>query len=143
MPIKYLLAAERISLTLWVGSLWVAGFLAAPTLFAVLDDRVLAGTIAGNLFTKVSYIGLVCAVVLLLLNALLKRGRTWRMWVIVTMLVLVVIGQFGLTPMIVALRDQGLSATARFAQLHGVAGALYLLTSVLGLSLVTAGQAEV
>ncbi|MCK5382667.1 MAG: DUF4149 domain-containing protein, partial [Gammaproteobacteria bacterium] len=30
---------ERILLTLWVGSLWVVGFVVAPVLFAELDDR--------------------------------------------------------------------------------------------------------
>ena len=137
---KYSLAAERILLTLWVGSLWVAGFLVAPTLFAVLDDRALAGTVAGSLFTKVSYIGLLCGGVLLLLNRILKRGMRWRLWVLLTMLVLVVAGQFVLTPMIAELRVQGLTDTARFGQLHGLAGSLYLVTSILGLALVAAGQ---
>jgi hypothetical protein len=30
--------------------LWAVGYLAAPTLFATLSDRVLAGTIAASLF---------------------------------------------------------------------------------------------
>ena len=140
MFIKYSLAIERILLTLWVGSLWVAGFLVAPTLFALLDDRALAGTIAGNLFTKVGYVGLVCGSGLLLLQRLLKRGAGWRLWVLVTMLVLVVVIQFGLTPMLAELRVQGLSASARFGQLHALTGGLYLVTSMLGMALVAAGQ---
>ncbi len=118
----------------------MAGFLVAPTLFAVLDDRALAGTIAGNLFTKVSYIGFLCGSGLLLLHRLLKRGAGWRLWVIITMLALLVIIQFGLTPMLAELRVQGLSGSARFGQLHGLAGGLYLVTSVLGVVLVAAGQ---
>jgi len=137
---NYSLAAERILLALWVGSLWVTGFLVAPTLFALLDDRALAGTIAGNLFTKISYIGLLCGAVLLVLNQRMKRGIGWRPMLIIAMLALVVIGQFVLTPMIVELRQQGLTETARFGQLHGLAGVLYLVTSVLGLGLVAAGQ---
>jgi len=138
--VKYSLAAERILLTLWVGGLWVTGFLVAPTLFALLDDRALAGTIAGNLFTKISYIGLLCGAVLLALNQCLKRGFGWRSMLIIAMLALVVIGQFVLTPMIAELRQQGLTDTARFGQLHGLAGVLYLASSVLGLVLVAAGQ---
>jgi hypothetical protein len=42
--------------------------------------------------------------------------------------------------MIVELRQQGLSDSARFGQLHGLAGVLYLVTSVLGMVLVVAGQ---
>jgi hypothetical protein len=140
MFINYSLAAERILLTLWVGSLWVTGFLVAPVLFTLLDDRALAGTIAGNLFTKTSYIGLVCGSVLLVLSQRLKRGNDWRLLVIIVMLVLVVIGQFVLAPMIVELRQEGLSESARFGQLHGLAGVLYLVTSVLGMILVAAGQ---
>ena len=60
--------------------------------------------------------------------------------VIIVMLVLVVIGQFVLAPMIVELRQEGLSESARFGQLHGLAGVLYLVTSVLGMILVAAGQ---
>ena len=60
----------------------------------------------------------------------------------ITMLALVVIGQFLLSPMLAELRMQGLSGSARFGQLHGVSGALYLVTSVLGLVLVVAGQSE-
>ena len=51
-------ALERILLTLWVGSLWVVGFVVAPLLFAELHDRALAGSTAGTLFTVTSYIGL-------------------------------------------------------------------------------------
>jgi len=40
-----------IVITLWVGALWAIGYLAAPTLFHVLDDRALAGKVAGQLFT--------------------------------------------------------------------------------------------
>ena len=140
MLIKYSLATERVLLTLWVGSLWVTGLLVAPALFALLDDRALAGTIAGNLFTRVSYIGLACGCALLLLNALQKRGFGWRLKVILTMLALVVVGQFVLSPMITELRQQGLAETARFGQLHGFSGVIYLLISLLGLVLVAAGQ---
>jgi hypothetical protein len=139
---KYFLAIERILLTLWVGSLWVAGFLVAPALFALLDDRALAGTIAGNLFTKVGYIGLVCGSGLLLLQWLLKRAAGWRLWALVSMLVLVAVIQFGLAPMLAELRAQGLSGSARFGQLHGLTGVLYLVTSMLGMALVAAGQAN-
>ncbi len=138
--IKYSLAAERVLLTLWVGSLWVTGFLVAPALFALLDERALAGTIAGNLFTKVSYIGLACGGALLLLNVLIKRGFGWRVLLILAMLALVVLGQFVLSPMIAELRQQGLAESARFGQLHGLSGVIYVICSVAGLVLVAAGQ---
>lgn len=127
---------ERILLTLWVGSLWVTGFIVAPVLFAELDDRALAGSLAGSLFSLTSYLGLACGAVLLALNGLRYRGINWRAIVFVSMLVLVVIGQFVVTPMVAELRLQGLTDTPRFGQLHGMASVLFLLTSLLGLLLV-------
>ena len=136
-------AAERILLTLWVGSLWVAGFIVAPLLFAELDDRALAGSLAGSLFTVTSYLGLCCGTLLLVFNGLIFRAVNWRAIVLISMLLLVVIGQFVITPMVVELRAQGLTDSARFGQLHGVASVLFIITSVLGLLLVAAGQNKV
>ena len=140
MKASLLPASERILLTLWVGSLWVAGFVVAPLLFAELDDRALAGTVAGSLFTLTSYIGLVCGSLLLVFNGVSFRCSNWRAVVIVCMLLLVVIGQFVVTPMVADLRVQGLTDTPRFGQLHGLASVLFILTSMLGLLLVAAGQ---
>lgn len=53
--------------TLWVGSLWTVGYLVAPTLFATLSDRALAGTIAGSVFRVEAWLSLACATTLLLL----------------------------------------------------------------------------
>jgi hypothetical protein len=135
-------ALERILLTLWAGSLWVVGFMVAPSLFAELDDRALAGSLAGSLFTLTSYLGLVCGAVLLVLNVLRYKGINWRAIVIAGMLALVVIGQFVVTPMVAELRVQGLTGTPRFGQLHGIASTLFLLTSLLGLALVAARQPD-
>lgn len=133
-------ATERILLTLWVGALWVAGFIVAPLLFAELDDRALAGSLAGSLFTVTSYLGLCCGGLLLIFNGLNGRAINWRAVIIVSMLLLVVIGQFVITPMVVELRAQGLTDSARFGQMHGAASVLFIITSVLGLILVAAGQ---
>mgnify|MGYP001822435499 FL=1 len=140
MKASLLPAAERILLTLWVGSLWVAGFVVAPLLFAELDSRAQAGSVAGSLFTLTSYIGLVCGSLLLLVNGTVFRCINWRLVVIVCMLLLVAVGQFVITPMVADLRVQGLTDTPRFGQLHGLASVLFIITSVLGLVLVAAGQ---
>jgi hypothetical protein len=140
MKATLLPASERILLTLWVGSLWVAGFVVAPLLFAQLDDRALAGSVAGSLFTLTSYIGLVCGSLLLVFNGVNFKCSNWRAVVIVSMLLLVVVGQFVITPMVADLRVQGLTDTPRFGQLHGLASVLFIITSVLGLVLVAAGQ---
>ena len=142
MNSRFIPAIERILLTLWVGSLWVVGFIVAPVLFAELDDRALAGSLAGVLFTLTSYLGLACGGVLLVLNGFRIKGVNWRMVVIAGMLILVVIGQFVVTPMVAELRLQGLTEAPRFGQLHGIASTLFLLTSLLGLALVAARQPD-
>ena len=140
MKAKLIPALERILVTLWVGSLWMVGFVVAPLLFTELHDRALAGSTAGTLFTVTSYIGLAAGSVLLLLNTAVRKRINWRALVLLGMLCLIVIGQFVITPMVADLRVQGLTDTPRFGQLHGVASVLFLLTSVLGLVLVAAGR---
>ena len=136
-----LLAGERILLTLWVGGLWAVGYMVAPALFASLDDRALAGSLAGVMFAIVAYVGLLCGGLLLLFNQLRNSRRrfNWRALVLVAMLLLTAVGQFYLAPLIADLRAQGLADSVQFGRLHGAAAAGYLLTSLLGLALVIAG----
>ena len=134
-------AGERLLLTLWVGGLWAIGYMVAPALFATLDDRALAGSLAGVMFEIIAYVGVVCGVLLLLFNQLRNAGRryNWRALVLLAMLLAVLAGEFLLAPMIAGLREQGLADSAQFARLHGIAASIYLLTSLLGLALVIAG----
>ena len=46
-----------IAVTLWVGGLWAIGYLAAPVLFSALSDKMLAGMLAGRMFSLIEYIG--------------------------------------------------------------------------------------
>lgn len=138
--------SERVILTLWVGALWSIGYLAVPLLFQGLEDRRLAGELAGRMFTAVGYVGLVSGTILLISAAIAmpnKWLRQWRSAVLVGMLAVIAIGLFGLQPYMQELKTQGLvpgSAEAGlFGKLHGVSSGLYLLTSVLGLILVIFG----
>ena len=135
-----LLAGERILLTLWVGGLWAIGYIVAPALFANLEDRALAGSLAGVMFDIIAYIGLLSGALLLLFNQLRSPGRrfNWRALLLAGMLLLVLIGEFYIAPEIAGLRAQGLSDSPAFARLHGLASVAYLVTSLLGLILVIA-----
>ena len=138
----FFMVGERILLTLWVGGLWAIGYIAAPTLFAMLDDRKLAGALAGQMFHIISYIGLICGTLLFI--SLLKRvGLNWRIWVIAIMVALVACGEFFLQPMMESLKSQdlveGSAVKKQFGMLHGVASVVYLIESLLGLSLVVFG----
>lgn len=137
---------ERILLTLWIGGMWSVGYIVAPTLFSLLDDRALAGAVAGQLFTIMSFIGVVAATVLLsaqLYHAEMVWHRNWRIWVLLLMLLLIVIGEFYLQPLMVELKSDGLSEGSinarRFGRLHGLASVLFLINSMLGLGLVVFG----
>ena len=135
-------SGEKILLTFWVGALWAIGFLAVPTLFGTLEDRQLAGMLAGKMFTAVSYAGLFCGLMLLLSAA--KRSirikTDKRIWMLVLMLLLVVIGEFILQPQMADLKQLGLlegsETKQQFDRLHHSATILYMINSLLGLILV-------
>ena len=129
---------ERILLTLWVGGLWVIGFVVAPTLFLTLPDTAMAGTVAGSLFTSISRIGLLCGSALLLLAWLQKAcgERRLEMLLIALMFVLILVGEFVLAPMIGDLRATGQTGSEYFGQLHGLATVVYGVNCLLGLVLV-------
>jgi hypothetical protein len=137
---NFLLIVERVVLTLWVGSLWAVGLMVAPVLFTQLDDRAVAGSLAGSLFTLTALIGLVGGSVLLISHILRTRRYDWQAWVITAMLLSVAVGQFVLAPMIGDVRSAGLADSAQFARLHGLASLLFLVTSGLGLLLVATGR---
>lgn len=137
---------ERIALTLWVGGMWITGYLVAPMLFSVLEDRALAGMLAGRMFSAMSYVGLVCAGLLLLIHfqkTTLNDWRQWRRWVLLAMLLVIVMGEFVLQPMMAELKAQGLdegsAAQQRFGMLHGLSSSLFLFNSLAGLALVIFG----
>ena len=139
-------AIYAIALTLWIGGLWAVGYLVAPTLFYTLADRALAGMVAGKLFTLIAYVGIACAVYLLLYRLVRFGGASFKhaiFWIVFVLLVLTLAGEFGVQPILASLKDQALPKGVmesvfrdRFAAWHGVASVLYLIQSVLGILLV-------
>mgnify|MGYP001045599175 FL=1 len=135
-----------VAVTLWVGGLWAIGFMAAPALFASLKDRVLAGEVAGNLFGLIAWVGIACAAYSMAYLSL-RRGksvlRSGAFWLVLAMLVLTLVGHFGIQPILAQLKAQAWpnsvmesAVRSRFAAWHGVAGGLYVLQSLLGAVLV-------
>lgn len=134
------------SVALWVGGLWAIGYLAAPVLFYHLDDRMLAGWLAGRMFTWIAWVGIVSATWLLIF----RLGRYGPVafkqaffWIVVAMLLLTLAGHFGIQPILQQLKDQALPQDVmqslvrdRFQTWHGISSVLYLLQSLLGLWLV-------
>ncbi|MCF6217771.1 MAG: DUF4149 domain-containing protein [Gammaproteobacteria bacterium] len=137
---------ERLLLTVWVGATWTVGYLVAPLLFRLLDDRMVAGQLMGEMFGLVHIIGAVCGG-LLLLMAWAHFGRrtlyAWQMWVLVVMLLLIAIIELSIRPQMVEMKAQGLYSSAQFAaefgRLHGISSVCYLVNSLLGLLLIMTG----
>ena len=134
------------SVTLWVGGLFAIGYLAAPALFYSLDDRMLAGVLAGKMFSWMAWVGLVCGAWLLIFR-LARYGagalKQSVFWVIVGMLLLTLAQQFGISPVMQELKNQALPKDVmnslfrdRFQKWHGISSMVYLVQSLLGLLLV-------
>ena len=140
--------AYRLSLiiiTLWAGALWTTG-ISAYVLFDSLQDKQLAGMLAGKLFNVVSCIGLGSAFYLLI-QRLLQYGtaalKQAFFWAVLMMLLLVLAGHFGIQPILESLKSQAFPADVmqsvfadRFRNWHGVASMAYLFECLLALVLV-------
>ena len=140
---KLMPAAERLALTLWVGAQWAIGYIAAPTLFATLDDRQLAGDLAGRMFHAVYILGMIAGILLLALLWRSWSARRWRLWALVAMVAFTAVGLFVLQPMMADIKARGMAPgsdlEATFGMLHGVSSILYLAVSLLGAVLVAVG----
>jgi hypothetical protein len=139
-------AIYRLLSALWLGSLVGIGGIAAPVLFAQLSDRVLAGNLAGALFTVESWVGIACGSGLLVC-LFVRHGaaalRGWPFRLVCAMLAIVCVGHFGIQPWLAQLKQQALplpvmdsSLRGQFALWHGVSSGLYLLQTVFGAVLV-------
>ncbi|KAF7598201.1 MAG: hypothetical protein CGU28_13700 [Candidatus Dactylopiibacterium carminicum] len=135
-----------VAITLWVGALWAIGYISAPTLFEYVVDRSFAGVLAGRQFAIVAWVGIICAVYALIYQFFREGLGAFRLlafWLIVLMLVLTLIGHFGVTPVIERLRPElardvmASVVRSRFATWHGIASVLWLIQSVLGVGLVS------
>lgn len=136
----------NLSATAWVGSLWAVGYLAVPTLFYAQPDKQLAGLLAGQMFVKSGYLGLVCAAYLLWFDfhrygASAYRQATFRIALAMAAIALLI--QFGIQPEMNALKAQALpldvmgsDLAGRFRMLHGISSIAYLIESLLGLVLI-------
>jgi hypothetical protein len=133
-------------LVLWIGGMWAIGYVAAPVLFASLEDKQLAGTLAGNLFQMMAWVGIGAASYLLIHRILVDRLsalKTLFFWLVALMLTLTLVGLFGVQPILQGMKDQAMPHAVmqsvfadRFARWHGISSILYLVQSALGLILV-------
>ena len=135
-----------VLLVAWVGGLWAIGYIAAPSLFAHLADKELAGNLAGNLFKWIAYVGMTAGAYLLIYRlgqdglTALKGGFFWA---VLAMLALTLAQRYGFQPVMQSLKEQALPRAvmesafrSRFVAWHGISSIVYLMQSLIGLWLV-------
>jgi hypothetical protein len=125
-----------ILVSLWAGSLWTVCGIVAPTLFAKLDDRQLAGRIAAELFRIETWlgaaVGAVLIAILLARKTLIPGAAT--LWLIALTAGAPLASELALRPMMDA--AHAANDMSRFGMLHGAAAALFLAASLGSLGLV-------
>jgi MFS family permease len=139
-------ALQSIMATLWVGGMWAIGYVVAPVLFSRLGDRALAGLVAGKLFSLIAWIGIASAVYLLVFRTVRYGSAVFKQgvfWIVLLMLALVCAGEFGIQPIMAALKAEALPKQVmesvlrdRFSAWHGVSSVLYIIQSLLGATLI-------
>lgn len=135
-----------LCISLWVGGTLTIGYLVVPILFHQINDRALAGQVAGELFAVMSWSGIACGFYTLVFLGIRERFGilTSRVfWIVLAMLTLVLAGHFGVQPILAQLKQDALphlvmesALRDRFAVWHGVSSTLFLIQSILGVLLV-------
>lgn len=135
-----------VAITLWVGGLWIIGYLVAPVLFSSLGDRQLAGIVAGKLFALIAWVGLGATAYLVVFLFGRWGGQAFKcsvFWLVLGMAAMAAISLFGIQPLMAQLKLDALPREVmesvlrdRFAAWHGISSILYLAQSLLGLWLV-------
>lgn len=132
-------SGENVLLSLWVGGMWAIGYIAVPVLFATIEDKSIAGAVAGRLFTISGWVGFVAASLLGLLWLIRLGGaavKSPRFGVLLLALVLLLVNLLYVQPQIIEAHQIASTASQDFALLHRAAGVIYMLVSVIGLGLV-------
>lgn len=101
-----------LSLVVWIGGIIFFAIM-APTAFHLLPTRLIAGTLVGNLLTKLHWIAIVSSIVFLVSSMMYSRVASGsahifalRHVLISVMLALTLISQFVITPRMITLRAQ-------------------------------------
>jgi hypothetical protein len=127
--VKGVRSVFRVSLVLWIGSLWGLIWVTS-VLFRSQPDRALAGMLAGHLFSIETYLAVAVA-----LLALLLPGRTKFLWGYLAAVVLA-LNEWLLRPVMAEARLHGTNLGLSFGAWHGVSAGLYGIACLATLLLV-------
>ncbi|MDD2684759.1 MAG: DUF4149 domain-containing protein [Gallionella sp.] len=135
-----------LTATLWAGSLWSIGYLAVPVLFQAQPDKVLAGMLAGRMFTAVGIIGMLCGTYLIWYCRQIFDKQVWHettFRIVLLMLGMTLVLQYGIQPAMAELKALSDGADVmqsiyadRFKMLHGLSSVVYLIEGLAGILLV-------
>ena len=134
---------KRLVLTVWLGTIWCVGYLAAPVLFENLDDPALAGLLAGKMFAAVGWISLVAGptmAALTIYTSTRSKRRSLKLFCIAGVMACMTAVHWWLRPMMDAARLPDGSPGEDFLLIHGVSAVAYLVASLLGLVLLWPGK---
>ncbi len=157
------LGSVRICLALMLALLVVPGYVVAPVLFAHAGSVTLAGKLAGDIFhmANIGIIFLTAAVLVFWLRmqkggdeaAALEIGRL-RWSLLLALLLLVMINEYGISPIIMDIKAQIAQIGAydslpaenplrqRFGMWHGISALVHLAASLVAVVLVAVGAAR-
>src|SRR6266403_4089091 len=100
-----------LSLILWIGGIVFFSAVVAPSVFSVLTPieggRHWAGEIVNRSLGALHWMGLVCGVVFLLASSIIHKSfRVTQHFLVIAMLLLTAVSQFGITPRLAAIREE-------------------------------------
>ena len=139
---------SALLISIWLGLHIGFGCIAAPTVFARLstlpNGKTLAGSIAGTLFHSVNLFGIAAWLIIFFIarsdnqRTVYNKSRV-PLWTAI-LLFLLMVNEFLLTPVIVALRDNQSNwlhdiIGGRFGMWHGSSYILYFVTALIGFGL--------
>ena len=105
---QWLAFAELMLLGMWLGAMCFFSFAVAPSAFAVLPSRNLAGLIVGSTLTKLEWFGLISGILLLILYFIKVKwqGKSGRLSLILLLFMVAATAalRFWISPAMNALR---------------------------------------
>ncbi len=140
---------QIFALGTWVGGIIFLSFIEAPGVFSILSNREQAGSIVGYSLTRLHYIGMIAALIYLIAGLALAKSARWFIApaaiLVVLMLALTLVSEYGVRPRMAALRAQMTSVEAtplenptrtKFDRLHRASVQLEATALLLGIAAV-------
>lgn len=125
---------SNLVLAIWFGVLLTAGYIMEPVLISN-TDRITANNIASTLFNVVTIIGLICALVYLVIQFIIKSFKHWLSYLALLLCGLMLMNYFVFLPEISALmnveKPDGSDLKEHYDLMHTLSISSYMIT-VLG-----------